>query len=395
MNLKIIADQNIPCVEEAFGSLGTVTTMPGHQIDTGDVTDADVLLVRSVTSVTPDLLDGSSVRFVGSATIGTDHVHQDFLKEENIAFAHAPGSNADSVADYVVAALLVLARRRQVRLADRTVGIVGCGNIGSRLARRLSALGLEVLRNDPPRVEAEGGSHDFVSLDDILQTADVLTLHVPLTVEGRHPTRHLIGDEELRQVREGTWLLNTSRGSVIAPGSLRRAIEEGSLGGLVLDVWPNEPTPAPEFVTAADLATPHIAGYAYDGKVRGTRMLYEALCDHLGVEPMWDPEAMLAPADPDTLRCVPPDPRLPATDALHRLARQAYDVTEDDARLRSALEGSSEGRGAAFRHLRKTYPRRREFQTHSVPRRAVSETLRPAVADGLTMQLTDRGRYDR
>ena len=107
MNLKIIADQNIPCVEEAFGSLGTVTTMPGHQIDTGDVTDADVLLVRSVTSVTPDLLDGSSVRFVGSATIGTDHVHQDFLKEENIAFAHAPGSNADSVADYVVAALLV------------------------------------------------------------------------------------------------------------------------------------------------------------------------------------------------------------------------------------------------------------------------------------------------
>lgn len=395
MNLKIVADQNIPCADEAFGSLGEVTTKQGHQIGTGDVTNADVLLVRSVTPVTPELLHGSLVRFVGSATIGTDHVHQDFLKEENIAFAHAPGSNADSVADYVVAALLVLAKRRQVRLSDRTVGVVGCGNIGGRLARRLSALGLEVLRNDPPRAEMEGRPHEFVSLDEILQTADVLTLHVPLTIEGRHPTRHLIGEKELQHVREGTWLLNTSRGPVIDPGPLRKATEEGRLGGLVLDVWPNEPTPDPALVEAADIATPHIAGYAYDGKVRGTWMLYEALCGHLGVEPTWDPETVLVPDTPDALRCVPPDPRLPATDALHRLARQAYEVTEDDARLRSALEAAPEERAEAFRRLRTTYPRRREFQRHSVPRTAIPDPLRPAVADGLTMQLTSRGRYDR
>ena len=392
MDLKIIADQNIPCVEAAFGSLGTVTSLRGHRISRDDVADADVLLVRSVTPVTPELLRGSSVRFVGSATIGTDHVHQDFLEEAGIAFAHAPGSNADSVADYVVAALLVLARRQQVRLSDRTVGIVGCGNIGGRLARRLSALGLEVLRNDPPRAEAEDRPNDFRSLEAVLRKADILTLHVPLTVEGRHPTRHLIGEEELRQVRDSTWLLNTSRGSVIDAGPLQTATEEGRLGGLVLDVWPNEPTPAPALVQATDLATPHIAGYAYDGKVRGTRMLYEALCDHLGVEPTWGPEAVLTPDDPDTLRCVPPDPRLPATDALHRLARQAYDVTEDDARLRSALNGSSEERAAAFRRLRKTYPRRREFQQHSVPRTAIPEDLQPAVAEGLTMQLTGGGR---
>ena len=392
MDLKIVADQNIPCVEEAFGSLGTVTTMHGHRIDRDAVANADVLLVRSVTPVTPKLLGGGSVRFVGSATIGTDHVRQAFLDKEDITFAHAPGSNADSVADYVVAALLVLARRRQVRLSERTVGIVGCGNIGGRLVRRLSARGLEVLRNDPPRAEAEGPPHDFVSLDTVLRRADVLTLHVPLTEEGRHPTRHLIGDEELRRLSEGTWLLNTSRGSVIDGAALRGATEEGHLGGLVLDVWPDEPTPAPALVEAADLATPHIAGYAYDGKVRGTRMLYEALCQHLNVEPAWDPEAVLAPDDPDDLRCVPPDPRLPAPDALHRLARQAYDVAADDARFRAALEGPVDEHAAAFRHLRATYPRRREFQTHTVPRHAIGEPLRPAVADGLTMQLTDRRR---
>jgi erythronate-4-phosphate dehydrogenase len=394
-NLKIIADQNIPCARAAFGGLGTVTTRPGHQIGPADVRTADVLLVRSVTSVTPTLLEGSSVRFVGSATIGTDHVNRDFLEAEGIAFAHAPGANADSVADYVVAALLVLARRTQVRLSDRTVGIVGCGNIGGRLARRLPALGLEVLRNDPPRAEAEGPSHDFVSLDTVLQRADILTLHVPLTVEGPHPTHQLIGTEEVQRLRDGAWLLNTSRGAVVDPEPLQTAVAEGRLGRLVLDVWPNEPTPAPGLIEAADLATPHIAGYAYDGKVRGTRMLYEALCDHLGVEPTWTPQAALAPDSPDALRCVPPDPRLPTVDALHRLAQQAYDITADDARLRSLLDVPPEARGDAFRRLRKTYSRRREFQQYRLPRSAVPEALRSAVADGLTMQLTSRGAYDR
>lgn len=394
-NLKIIADENIPCARAAFGGLGTVATRPGHQIGPEDVQTADVLLVRSVTPVTPELLEGRSVRFVGSATIGTDHVNRDFLEAEGIAFAHAPGANADSVADYVVAALLVLARRAKVRLSDQTVGIVGCGNIGGRLARRLPALGLEVLRNDPPRAEAEGRPHDFVSLDTVLQRADILTLHVPLTVEGSHPTHQLIGREEVRRLKDGAWLLNTSRGSVVAPDALRAAVAEGRLERLVLDVWPNEPTPAPGLIEAADLATPHIAGYAYDGKVRGTYMLYEALCQHLDVEPTWTPQAALAPETPDALRCVPPDPHLSAIDALHRLARQAYDITADDERLRSILDSPPEERGDAFRRLRKTYPRRREFQQYRLPRSAVPEALESAVAEGLTMQLTSGGAYDR
>ncbi|MFO8099193.1 MAG: 4-phosphoerythronate dehydrogenase [Salinibacter sp.] len=387
--LTIVADENIPCVQEAFGRFGTVKTMPGHQIKRPVVRSADVLLVRSVTPVTPNLVAGSGVRFVGSATIGTDHVDRKHLAAAGIEFAHAPGSNADSVGDYVVAALLTLARRQRVSLEGRTVGIVGCGNIGGRLARRLSALGLEVLQNDPPRAETETPPPEFVSLRTVLRNADILTLHVPLTRDGAHPTHHLIGEKEVSHMQKGAWLLNTSRGPVVNPEALRTAANSGRLGGLVLDVWPEEPTPAPALVRAADIATPHIAGYAYDGKVRGTSMLYEALCRHLGVEPTWDPHAMLTPADPSVLRCTPPDPQLTRSEALHRLARQAYDVTEDDARFRSLPDRPAEERAAGFRHLRKTYPRRREFQRYSVPKAATPRALQGAVADGLRMQLTD------
>lgn len=387
--LRVVADENIPCVQEAFGQLGPVELRAGHEIDAATVREADVLLVRSVTDVGAKLLAGSTVQFVGSATIGTDHVDQAYLAEQNIAFAHAPGSNADSVADYVVTALLTLARRKRVRLAGQTVGIVGCGNIGGRLARRLPALGLDVLCNDPPRAETEAsdGAHPFHSLPTVLDAADILTLHVPLTTDGPHRTHRLIGEEELRRLRREAWLLNTSRGEVLAPEALREAMDEGQLGGLVLDVWPNEPVPDPELLRAADIATPHIAGYAYDGKVRGTVMLHRALCAHLGVEASWDPEAVLQPETPERLQCVPPDPNVPPTDALHRLARQGYDLMRDDARLRATLNQPEGERGAAFSRLRKTYPRRYEFQRHRVPRFSVPDALRSAVTDGLTMRL--------
>ena len=186
--LRILADENIPRAEAAFGTLGAVRMRPGRAIGPADVRETDVLLVRSVTPVNADLLDGSAVRFVGSATIGTDHIDRDYLREQGIAFAHAPASNADSVADYVIAALIRLAIRQRTALRGKTIGIVGCGNIGSRLAERLSALGLRVLQNDPPRAEeadAAGEAHDFVSLDTVLAEAGIITLHVPLTEEGR------------------------------------------------------------------------------------------------------------------------------------------------------------------------------------------------------------------
>lgn len=388
--LKILADANIPCVETAFGQFGTVRRLPGREMKTSDVASADVLLVRSVTPVGPALLKGIDLRFVGSATIGTDHVDRAYLRSRGIPFAHAPGSNADSVADYVVAALLGLARRHGVSLEGRTVGIVGCGSIGGRLARRLPALGMEVLKNDPPRAraaEAEGRAHEFVSLDTVLQMADIVTLHVPLTEAGPDPTHHLVDATFLDHLNDGAWLLNTSRGAVVDGEALLAARRRGTVGSVVLDVWEDEPSPDPALIEAVDLATPHIAGYAYDGKVRGTQMLYEALCEELGVEPSWEGTAAIRPASKDALRCRAPDPRLSATDWRHHLARQAYDPAVDDALLRDLVELSADARGEAFGRLRAHYRRRREMQQHTVPTTAVPAEHRHAVEQGLTIQL--------
>lgn len=394
---RIIADSNIPYVMEAFGHLGAVERRPGRSIGPEDVVNADVLLVRSVTEVGPSLLDNSSVQFVGSATIGTDHVDQQYLEEEGIAFAHAPGSNADSVADYVVAALLTLARDHGVPLSKQTVGVVGCGNIGSRVARRLEVFGLSVLRNDPPVARAARGgalTPEFVPLARVLQEADIVTLHVPLTLSGRDKTHHLIDDEALRTLQRGAWLLNTSRGAAVDNAALLRAVRGDQIGAVALDVWENEPTPDPELVRAVDLATPHIAGYAQDGKVRGTKMLYTAVCDHLGVEEVWSPERALESATPDALRCCPPDPRLSRTDWFHHLTRQAYNVRADDARLREMLDKPPSEHGEYFAHLRSTYPTRREFHQFSVSEEALPEKYRRVVRKGCTMTFRN-GHYDR
>lgn len=386
-SLRIVADANISFVKQAFGRLGTVDRYPGYGIDHSTVKDADVLLVRSVTPVAPPLLDGSSVRFVGSATIGTDHVDRSYLEKRGVSFAHAPGSNAGSVADYVIAALLALARVQKTQLSERTVGVVGCGNIGGRLVHRLRALGLSVLCNDPPRAEAEneqGGT--FVPLGTVLRTADVISLHVPLTTAPPHSTHHLIDDEVLQRVRAGVWLVNTSRGAVVDGEALLRALERGRVGAAVLDVWEGEPTPDEDLVRAVDVATPHIAGYAYDGKVRGTVMLYEALCDYLEIEATWDPEPVLRPEHPGLLRCHPPDPRLHGPEWFHALAGQAYDIWDDDARMRRLFDAAPSERADGFRRLRSTYPTRREMQRYTIPAWGVPDPYRSAVEEGLTIQ---------
>lgn len=388
-SLRIVADENIPCVHEAFGDLGEIKRVQGRDIGPSDVREADVLLIRSVTSIEPPLLDDSSVQFVGSATIGTDHINEEYLTDKGIVFAHAPASNADSVADYIISALLTLARRKDIPLQSQTVGIIGCGNIGGRLVRRLSALGLSVLPNDPPRAQAaevEGRGHDFVSLNDVLRQSDILTLHVPLTTDGPHPTYHLMNNEAFRRLQSDAWILNTSRGSVVDGAALLDALREGRIAASVLDVWENEPTPDEALVRAVDIATPHIAGYAYDGKVRGTTMLYVALCDHFEMEPTWDETAVLAPKRPEDLACNPPDPRLPRTDWLYHLVRQVYDVRSDDERLRHLLDLPSSEQNRYFQHLRATYPKRREFQRYTIPRSAVPATYRRAVEEGLTLQ---------
>ncbi|MEP0548773.1 MAG: 4-phosphoerythronate dehydrogenase [Rhodothermales bacterium] len=388
MPFRIIADANIPHAEEVFGRIGRVTLLPGQQIDSRAVTEADALLVRSVTRVDETLLHGSPVRFVGSATIGTDHVDHAYLKERGIAFAHAPGSNAQSVVEYVCAALLAVYTESDSALRDRTVGVVGCGHIGGRLAARLPALGVRVLRCDPPlaeAAEAAGRAHDFVPMRTVLAEADVVTLHTPLTRLGPHSTHHLIGLDELAAMRSGAFLFNASRGAVVDNAALRDALEADAIGGAVLDVWENEPTPDDALLRSTEIATPHIAGYSFDGKVRGTAMLYDALTDWLGAPPTWDADVVLAADGPVALR--PPDPGLGETAWLDAVARQAYDLRADDARMRAFLDQPAEERGAYFHRLRKTYPKRRAWEHHTIAASDVPAAYRTAVAEGLCFTL--------
>lgn len=387
--MTILADENIVNAQGAFGCIGDVHYFRGAALHRRDIGDSDVLLVRSVTRVDRSLLEGSDVRFVGSATIGTDHVDTDYLREAGITFAYAPGSNADSVAEYVTAALLRLCVRRSRPLRGLRVGIVGCGQIGGRLAERLPYLGVETLLNDPPLAEVldrQGRMHTFMSLEDVLAEADAVTIHVPLERGGAHPTFHLIGAKELRRMAPETWLINTSRGPVVDNAALKRSlVERDSPAGVVLDVWEGEPEPDGELVARIDIATPHIAGYAYDAKLRGTWMLYRALRRFLGEDELSDPTS-----SSDIVRTdVPvgaPDPSLPEVEWLELLVRGMYDIGADDAALQR-FGGGRRIEGARFAALRREYPMRREFSMHQLPRSSVPSDRHDAVERGLCIRM--------
>ncbi len=359
--MKIIADENIPCVERAFASLGEVSLLPGRGMQAAQVRDADILLVRSVTRVDSSLLEGSSVRFVGSATIGFDHVDRDYLQQRHIGFATAPGSNATSAAEYVVSALLVLSERQGFVLAGKTAGIIGCGNVGSRVRQRLAALGISCLVNDPP-LQAGGDHDDFVSLDEVLQ-ADIVTVHVPLTEGGPYPTRHLVDDAFLKRLKTGALFINISRGAVADNHALDRLLAIRTDLSVVLDVWENEPAISASLLQKVDLGTPHIAGYSYDGKLRGTEMIYRAACDYFAVPVQWQ-------AADEVGRAASIDLRAQDAGDLLEVARLAvlacYDVRRDDQRLRETLSLPVAQRAAAFDRLRKDYPVRREFSESTV-----------------------------
>jgi erythronate-4-phosphate dehydrogenase len=358
--MKIVADPNIPFVREAFAPLGKITLLPGRQINAAAVRDADLLLIRSVTPVNAALLDHSRVQFVATATIGTDHVDEPYLARRGIGFASAAGSNANSVAEYVIAALLELADRHRFRLRDKTLGVIGVGHVGSKVVRYARALGLRVLENDPPRQRAEH-LPAFVSLDRVLTEADLVTLHVPLDAT----TRHLLHRDNL----EKFMLLNTARGAVVDNRALLKALDADRLPAVVLDVWENEPDISPELLDVVDLGTPHIAGYSFDGKVAGTRMIYAAACRHLGVPAQWQP-ALPAPAEP-VLTEVVPDGANDET-LLRQVIRRVYDIRADDRRLRSNVR--------AFDRWRADYPVRREFYNYRLRLRGARAELRAKFA---------------
>ncbi|OAD19711.1 erythronate-4-phosphate dehydrogenase, partial [Candidatus Thiomargarita nelsonii] len=263
LSMEIVADENIPFVSTVFASLGEVRTLIGRQINRADLGDAEVLLVRSVTQVDEKLLAGSAVRFVGTATIGLDHIDLDYLSKKNMAFASAQGSNATSAAEYVISALLIIAERQGFQLRDKTVGIIGCGNVGSRVLKKLKALGVECIIHDPP-LQEKTDNRDYVDLNTVL-CADIITLHVPLTKGGRYPTEHLINADFLAKLQDEVVLVNTSRGAVLDERALLERLAARPTMTTILDVWKNEPNINQLLLQRATLGTPHIAGYSFDG----------------------------------------------------------------------------------------------------------------------------------
>ena len=372
--MKIIADENIPCVEQAFASLGEVTLLPGRGMQPEQVRDADILLVRSVTSVDQTLLGNSPVRFVGSATIGFDHVDRAYLQRHDIGFATAPGCNATSAAEYVVSALLVLAGRKRFGLAGKTVGIIGCGNVGSRVRNKLTALGMRCVVNDPP-LQAQGGHDEFVSLGEVLQ-ADVVTVHVPYTRDGLYPTHHLIDAVVLQQLQAGALFINTSRGAVTDNQALNHLLAERDDLSVVLDVWEGEPAINAQLLERVDLGTPHIAGYSLDGKLRGTEMIYQAACEHFGQPGQWRAADNL-PAG--TVIELAEADNQSVTALLGAAVSGCYDICADDVRLRAMLALPGNERSAYFDRLRKEYPVRREFAETTVLINAAGDACEPAL----------------
>jgi erythronate-4-phosphate dehydrogenase len=357
-SIKIVADENIPYVKEAFGSLGRVELVAGRSMTNALLKDADVLLVRSVTRVNEALLDGTSVKMVATATIGTDHVDEDYLAKSGIAFSNAAGSNSNSVAEYITAALLTLATRKGFKLEGKTIGVVGIGNVGSKVAHKCSVLGMNVLKNDPPLKELTGSS-EYVALKDIIPIADFLTLHTPLTLTGSHPTHHLVDASTLNKLKPSAFLFNSSRGSVVDGQALKQTLKEKRIAGALLDVWEKEPNIDPELLELVDIGSPHIAGYSFDGKVNGTMMIYQALCRFLGIEPAWNPKTIM-PAPPVPLITIDPSEADEQT-LLRQTVMKVYDIEADDQQLRELINEPADKQGKFFDQLRKLYPVRREF----------------------------------
>lgn len=370
--MLIIADENIPLLDSFFGDMGEIRRVSGRSMSGEDVRDADILLVRSVTKVNRELLEGSRVRFVGTTTIGTDHVDLDWLEQAGIRFSAAPGCNANSVAEYVLSVLSLHAERRGLSdWSQLSVGIVGVGNVGGELARKLDRLGFDVRLCDPPRADREEGSEAFVALEDAMK-CDVVSLHTPLTHEGDHPTLHLIGNAELETLSANQLLINAGRGEVIDSSALLARLEHGNAPVVVLDVWEQEPRIHPDLVDRVWLATPHIAGYSLEGKVQGTEMIYQALSQFLGL-PVRKKAGQFLPEP--ALSKISFTSSAEEEDAIRIALRACYDPRRDDAKLRNAMAGSSEERGAAFDRLRRDYPVRRECSSLKIQLKGTSKSL--------------------
>lgn len=367
--MKITADENIPRVREIFGVLGNVTTLPGRKITADDLTNTDILLVRSVTQVNACLLKNTPVKFVGSATIGEDHIDSLWLQQQGIGYANAPGSNAQSVAEYVAVAVFNYCQAFNKRLQDLTLGIVGEGNVGLRVRQLFEQLNVHTIVSDPPKALALGrnkGEGHYLKLEQMLQ-ADILTFHTPLTVKGPSPTWHMVDDNFLVDLAKGKTeklLINTARGGVVDNCALLNHLSQHSHLQAVLDVWENEPVIDVALLEQCFLASPHVAGYSQDGKSKGVEMVYKAACDYFELQA--GSEADVAIKQHPIALQLNKQPEESGFEAVLRLLNEIFPIQEDDKLLRQLIEKNDKQHGEYFDQLRKNYRQRKEFSNYSI-----------------------------
>ena len=354
----LIVDENMPAIEQLFAGYDvSIQRRAGRTLSAADLIAADALLVRSVTSVNQTLLEGSAISFVGSATIGTDHVDLPYLEQQQIRFANSPGCNAESVVDYVLSSFAALYHEQGFEWWQKTIAVVGCGIVGGRLVKRLNALGINVVAYDPPKANREA---DFESADwqEVL-AADVICIHTPLINDGAHATRHLFDASALNSLKAGCVLLNAGRGAVVDNTALLPLLKQNSVTA-ILDVFEFEPSPSLELINHCFIATPHIAGYSLDGKIRGSEMVYQALCKHFN----WPVHSHKVQGDFAAITQMQVEHQSDWV-SLNRLISRSFDVRADDGRMRRSFATSTQY-AQSFDLLRKCYVERREFSTIKV-----------------------------
>lgn len=388
--MQIVADENIPLLEQFFSEFGEIRKVAGRTMTSEDVKDADILLVRSVTKVDEALLANSPIKFIGTCTIGTDHIDLSYLEalnqqreannQQKIAFSSAPGCNAEAVVDYVLSAVSVLIDKRDQIFQDISVGIIGVGNVGLRLRRRLEAMGVAVVAVDPFKDAADVG--ELSSLDDALK-ADVVSLHIPITMAedaAEHATYHLINQQQLQQMKPDACLINTCRGSVVDNEALKAHMDKCTDFESVIDVWEGEPNLDLQLMNRCMLATPHIAGYSLDGKMRGTEQIYQACCQTFGL-PIRNKLAQFLPEP--SIKKIKFGDSVPVHQALRTAIRAVYEVRVDDGIMRSSLlrtNGEAYAMRTQFDLLRKNYPLRRDIPTMRVEVPIKRQDLQQALA---------------
>ncbi len=367
--IRITADDKIPFLKGVLEPFAQITYLPGSQIDRNTVMDSDALLVRTRTKCSSDLLSGTSVRFIGTATIGFDHIDTGFCNANNIRWTNAPGCNSSSVMQYIAAALMRISLESGLSLSRLTFGIVGVGNVGSKVQKLAETLGMKVLLNDPPRQRKEKKGI-FVSIEQVLEESDIITLHVPLNTGGKDNTFHLIDADTLSKMKKGAWLINTSRGEVVEPDALKEALTGESIAGAILDVWEKEPEIDIPLMHMAFLATPHIAGYSADGKANGTSMVVNELCRFFDISlKEWFPSEIPDPADPMlVIDCHGKG----LEEIAGRAVSHSYNIMADDVRLRFDP--------SRFEKERENYPLRREFPSYSIELRDGTEEARALIS---------------